>query len=127
MMTRTAVDVFNQLTLSKASDVTPFESILQDHYSKFKYFYKSIRALTTPIHGEWIPEFEDTKLTISVSFETSTDADNFHKELTSILPELVCSETNHFTYSTKRTDDLSLNITVANTLIAREDEIYYED
>ena len=123
-MTRNVVDVFNQLTLSEASGYSSFENILENHYNKFKYFYESIRLLTEVEPLSWSPSFQDTTLSIDISFETSTDTNSFYENLSSILETLVYPESKHFTYDANITTGTTVNITIANISIVREDELY---
>ena len=44
-MNNNVITVFNQLTQKELTDCALFESILNDHYEKFKFFYTTLECL----------------------------------------------------------------------------------
>lgn len=122
MVRKTMVDVFKQLIHSESHDV--FESVITNHYKKFRYFYNTITALDMPASTQFTPSYTDTALYIEIKLDKTVKAADYESTILSTIESLVCVEKELFEYSVSSTGVSSLNISIVNKSITREDEMY---
>ena len=118
------VEVFNQLTHNELAGFSLFESLLGDHYEKFRYYYQSTKNIpkSTTKSVKGISCFcSDDGIVVETAFKTDKGCNEY---LSYLQPFILYPNNDYFRFNAEIRGGKKLNISIENKSISREDEIY---
>jgi hypothetical protein len=125
-MKQSMVEVFNQLTHDELTGYTSFESILGNHFEKFRHFYYSTCIVPSNL-SESVKNVScfcnDGGLLVSVEFKTAKSCKAYKECIDSHSDDIE----DHFSFNTEISKSKTLNISIENNGISREGELYEDN
>lgn len=122
---RDMVAVISQLTQPESTDCSKFDQVIDHHFEKFRYFYNLLQCdgFDTVKSMDCSCADDHQSLQVELLFDKKNQRDVFN---TSFMERINTSKTfqaKYFIVVLTPTKN-SLNISIENKLISREDDIY---
>jgi hypothetical protein len=116
--------VFNQFTNQGLADCDLFENILENHYEKFKYFYSIIEDMCLDKVQKIHCEEQESGLEIYILFKNKKDRDEFVTKFNKYQSKCSKSYYDEYFELGMKNDANTLNISIENKNISKEEDIY---
>ena len=119
------VTVINELTNSETPEESKFEHVIDHHFEKFRYFHYLLKCdgFEDVQSMECTCAEDHQSLSVDLLFEKKQQRDNFREAFETRVNESETFQSQYFIVVLTPTKN-SLNISIENKKISREDEIY---
>lgn len=117
--------LFNQLTHDELADYTKFENVLDNHYEKFKYFYRLMGVVGLDnIQKVRCSDTDDSNtLCIEIEFENKKHLKEFEKSFDDVVKTYKHYYKKYFKVVVE-SNKTTILISIINKKISKEGEIY---
>lgn len=117
-----SVQMLNQLTRHESTGYHLFDSLLSDHFLKFRLFYELVKEVSwNKIKDVDCDKTSDTSAEFKIEFSKDSHRKTFQENLVSTYEANTYSKYFSLTVSSSKK---ILNISIENKDISREDEIH---